>query len=310
MTVINESLTAKGFTPQAQVPLVYGRPRTIESLTIHWWGSYGQTHDGVNNFFVNGPGETSAHFTASANRLNCLVYPWDAAWHAGNAIGNASSVGIECRPEGTDQDYATIAELIRFLRDTYGPKLPLIPHRHWQNTACPGTYDLVRLHRMAEAISNPMPGIKPPAPKPPVAPKPTAGDIVNLDFYREQPVKKAQNRHLAPGQAWFLKEADGKNNWDVAGKNLGYYDADLFIAGTGLKDGETVTVQVYVVTGAERNLSGYYTQDIEGSNSGKWQGNIRFKTPLLSTARLEVSVTASSDCFIDTWGSDTYVFRK
>jgi hypothetical protein len=160
---IDESLTAKGFTPAAYVPQVYGRPRTIESITIHWWGAYGQTHEGVVNFFVNGPGQTSAHFVASEGKVHCLVSPLDAAWHAGNPVGNATSIGIECRPEGTDGDYQTISELIRWLREQYGD-LPLIPHRDWQSTACPGTYDLARLDAMARSLPAAAPATAP-APK-------------------------------------------------------------------------------------------------------------------------------------------------
>lgn len=146
--IIDESQTAKGFTPAGYVPQVYGRARTIESLTIHHWGELGQTHDGVVNFFAHGPGQTSAHFVASAGRVNCLVNPADAAWHAGNAVGNATSIGIECRPEATDGDYQTVAELVAYLRGIYG-NLPLIPHRDWQATACPGVWDLDRIDSLA-----------------------------------------------------------------------------------------------------------------------------------------------------------------
>lgn len=152
MTAINESLTAKGYTPAQNVRATFGMPRTVKSITIHHWGARGQTHDGVNNFFVNGPGATSAHFNVSAGRIDCLVNPEDAAWHSGNATGNATSIGIECRPEATDGDYATVAELIRYLRGIYG-NLPLIPHRDWQATACPGVWDLPRLDRMARIES-------------------------------------------------------------------------------------------------------------------------------------------------------------
>ena len=152
MTAINESLTAKGYTPAASVPQVFGQPRTIDGIVIHHWGALGQTHDGVVNFFVNGPGETSAHFVASAGRINCLVSPLDAAWHSGNAVGNATTIGIECRPEATDADYATVAELVAYLRSEYG-NLPLTPHRQWQSTACPGVWDLNRINQLAGAAA-------------------------------------------------------------------------------------------------------------------------------------------------------------
>lgn len=148
MTAINESLTAKGYTPAAYVSQVFGRPRTIDAIVIHHWGVTGQTHDGVVNFFVNGPGTTSAHFVVSAGRIHCLVSPLDAAWHSGNAVGNATTIGIECRPEATDEDYATVAELVAFLRSEYGD-LPLTPHRQWQSTACPGVWNLDRINKLA-----------------------------------------------------------------------------------------------------------------------------------------------------------------
>lgn len=150
MTAINETLTAKGYTRAADVPAVFGRRRTIDGIVIHHWGVTGQSHDGVVNFFVNGPGTTSAHFVVSEGRIHCLVSPVDAAWHSGNAIGNATTIGIECRPEATAGDYLTVAELVRYLRAQYGP-LPLTPHRNWQATACPGVWDLSRIEALAAA---------------------------------------------------------------------------------------------------------------------------------------------------------------
>ena len=155
MTTINEAQTAKGYTPAALVPAAFGRPRTIEGIVIHHWGVFGQRHDDVVKFFVSGPGATSAHFVVSAGRIDCLVSPQDAAWHSGNAVGNATTIGIECHPEATDADYATVAELVRYLRDQYGA-LPLTPHRQWNATACPGIWDLPKIDRLAgSAAINP-----------------------------------------------------------------------------------------------------------------------------------------------------------
>jgi len=155
MTTINEAQTAKGYTPAALVPAAFGRPRTIDGIVIHHWGVTGQRHDDVVKFFVSGPGTTSAHFVVSAGRIDCLVSPQDAAWHSGNAVGNATTIGIECHPEATDADYATVAELVRYLRDQYGT-LPLSPHRQWNATACPGIWDLPKIDRLAgSAAINP-----------------------------------------------------------------------------------------------------------------------------------------------------------
>lgn len=310
MTVIDESLTAKGFTPRNQVPLVYGRPRTIDAITIHWWGLYGQTHDGINAFFcTTGPGATSAHFVVSGipyPRINCIVNPWDAAWHAGNAVGNATTIGIECRPEATDADYAVVAETVRFLRDTYGLNLPLIPHRDWQATQCPGNYDLGRIHRMAEALKFNPPVVQPP--------KPPTGEVVNLTYDRDV-INPAGSKTLTKGVMWTLKKPDMATNWNLADEDmgLGYYDIDLFLQGTGLLEGESLTIQILVVTQAgteNMNKSGYFTQEIFGTKDGVFKGSVRFKSPLLSSAQLWVDVTASADCKLDVWGADTYKFEK
>lgn len=148
MTTINESHTAKGFTPAASVPAIFGRARTIESITIHHWGVFGQRHDDVVRFFESGPGSTSAHFVVSAGRIDCLVSPQDAAWHTGTALGNATSIGIECHPEATPEDYQTVAEVVKHLRDQFGP-IPLVPHRNWSSTACPGIWDLNKIDQLA-----------------------------------------------------------------------------------------------------------------------------------------------------------------
>lgn len=168
--VIDESLSDPEYTLAKDVAGVFGTPRRIESIGIHWWGAFGQTHDKVCKFFVEADSDTSAHFVVSAGRINCLVSPGNAAWAAGNAYGNATAIHLELHPEATDQDYATAAWLISKLREWYGPELPLIPHRYWHNTACPGIWDLARLDRMARAITGTpapvVPASAPPKPKP------------------------------------------------------------------------------------------------------------------------------------------------
>lgn len=150
---IDESLNDSEFTAAGDVPSVFGGlRRTIESITIHHWGVFGQTHDGVVDFFVNRNRNTSAHFVVSDGRIHCLVSPADAAWAAGNAYGNATSIHIECHPEATDGDYETVAWLVDFLRDNYGKNLPLMRHSQWTSTACPGIWNLDRIDAMARAV--------------------------------------------------------------------------------------------------------------------------------------------------------------
>ena len=128
------------FTPNAKVPAVYGMKRTIAGITIHHWGVTGQKFDNIRDFLCRKGGNTSAHYVVEAGRVACIVNPKDAAWHAGSARGNATTVGIECRPEMSSADLETVAELIAELRDVYGD-IPLYPHKHWKNTACPGKYE-------------------------------------------------------------------------------------------------------------------------------------------------------------------------
>jgi N-acetylmuramoyl-L-alanine amidase len=153
--VIDESLTAVNQTAAADVPTVFKcGPREVLYFTIHHWDDkMGMDFDIVTNGLAgNNARVVSAHYTAEAARVSCLVSPDNAAWHAGNPLGNAKSVGIECRPEAGDDDYATVAALIRFLRGIYGD-VPLVPHNYWFNTACPGTWDLVKLDKLARNVT-------------------------------------------------------------------------------------------------------------------------------------------------------------
>jgi hypothetical protein len=148
---IDESLDAKNRTPGPQVAAVFGTPRRIESITIHWWGTpVGQTHDGILDWFCNPRSSvtTSAHYVVSEGRANCIVSPLDASWAAGNAYGNATSIHIECTPYATDGAYRTVAEVVAFLRGLYGD-LPLRPHNSWTPTTCPGVWDLDRIDAIA-----------------------------------------------------------------------------------------------------------------------------------------------------------------
>jgi hypothetical protein len=154
------------------------------------------------DFFVNGPGTTSAHFVVSAGRIDCLVSPLDAAWHSGSALGNATTIGIECHPEATDADYATVAELVNFLRATYG-HLPLSPHRQWNQTACPGVWDLPRIDRIAAGSAAIAPQSTPTKQEDPM---PTLDEIFNYPIPRAG--GQSGNTSLRSFIAWW----DANNN--------------------------------------------------------------------------------------------------
>lgn len=138
------------YTPASQAVATWGRPRTIEAIAIHWWGdpNQGPTYEGVIATLVNPNRGASAHFvvTGTGRRAACLVNLSDASWATNSA--NPYTISIECDPRCRDEDYDVVAEVIAQIRDAYG-NLPLVPHRQFVATQCPGNYDLGRLDNLA-----------------------------------------------------------------------------------------------------------------------------------------------------------------
>lgn len=136
------------YTPAAQVPSAYGMSRTIDGFTYHWWGDPATrpTFDGVVSWLCRPGGGSSAHYVLEAGRVACIVGPYDAAWHAGNARGNAKTIGIEMNPRASAEDYRTAAEFSAQLIDAFGDKLKY-RHNDWNATQCPGHYDINRIDR-------------------------------------------------------------------------------------------------------------------------------------------------------------------
>ena len=136
------------YTPANRVQATWGRPRTIEAIAIHWWGDPNQnpSFEGAVNYLCRANGSSSAHLVASGTgrKVACIVNFQDASWATNSA--NPYTISIECDPRCRDEDYDVIAELIAQLRQVYG-NLPLVPHKQFVATACPGNYDLGRLDR-------------------------------------------------------------------------------------------------------------------------------------------------------------------
>ncbi|MGL3805832.1 peptidoglycan recognition protein family protein [Paeniglutamicibacter sp. R2-26] len=183
---------SKNFTAGILSLLRFGRKRTIDAITIHHWGARGQSFMGVVHYLCRKGGNTSAHEVIIAGRVAVIVDHKNIAWHAGNGKGNATTIGLELHPEGTEADYRTAAERIADLREVYG-NLPLIPHRSWKATSCPGDWSLSKLDRMADEIladrkkaaAKPAGDVKPagsgkPRPKPMSKPKPKKGTRLHL----------------------------------------------------------------------------------------------------------------------------------
>nr|DAV01397.1 MAG TPA: N-acetylmuramoyl-L-alanine amidase [Caudoviricetes sp.] len=131
----NSAVTDVQWSPNYSSGRPYG---DVDSITIHHWGVDGQSHQNVVNYLCREDGNSSAHYVASAGRVTQLVHDYDRAWHAGPG-GNPRSIGIECRPEMTDGDVATVIGLIQAIRAEHGP-LPIVGHRDWMSTDCPGRW--------------------------------------------------------------------------------------------------------------------------------------------------------------------------
>lgn len=138
------------YTAAANVYATWGRPRTIEAIAIHWWGDPGNnpSYEGVVSYLCRPNGNSSAHIvaTGTGRRAACIIDLEDASWATNSA--NPYTISIECDPRCRDEDYDVVAEVIAQLRSIYG-YLPLVPHRQFVSTSCPGNYDLDRLERIA-----------------------------------------------------------------------------------------------------------------------------------------------------------------
>lgn len=135
------------FTPSASSQSVFGMPRVIEGITLHWWGepANNPSFEGVRDYLCRDGGNTSAHVvaTGTGRRAACIVDYSNVAWHSGSAWGNARTIGIELDPRGRDEDIDVVAEVIADIRSAFGD-VPLYWHSYFIQTTCPGVYrDLV-----------------------------------------------------------------------------------------------------------------------------------------------------------------------
>lgn len=150
------TFNSPNFTAAGDVPAVYGMPRTIKSVTIHWYGDPNASYTAQSAFaaasYLSRPGgNTSAHFAVEDGIAYCMVSPENAAWHSGSAEGNATSIGIECHPRMSEGDFQSVVELVKYLESIYG-SLHIYGHQDWSATACPGTY-YPRLGELIERVN-------------------------------------------------------------------------------------------------------------------------------------------------------------
>lgn len=174
------------YTPENQVRAVYGIPRTIEGVTYHWWGDPKHNPQFMNivNYLCRQNGNTSAHVVGEAGRIAWIVDARHAAWHAGNARGNATTVGYECNPRLSDGDYETMGEFHYDMEKAYGRRLSIYVHKEWSATSC-SPIDKGRIRAIADryhAGNVPKP-VKQPVPQA-IALKTPKTVVANLDTVR------------------------------------------------------------------------------------------------------------------------------
>lgn len=172
--------TSPNKTENSQVYATYGRPRTVEAIAIHWWGDPKQnpSFDGIVDYLCRPGVGASAHLVATGTnrRVACIVDFDDASWATNSA--NPYTISIECDPRCRPEDYDVVAELIAQIRQVYG-NIPLVLHRQFVATACPGNYSLARLNQIAATkVARPQDkwgvvSTKTTAPKPTPRPTPT-----------------------------------------------------------------------------------------------------------------------------------------
>lgn len=108
---------------------------------------------------------------------------------------------------------------------------------------------------------------------------------------------------LGQNAEWFLKNEAGKLNENYGVNGFGHYGIDLFIQGTDLPAGETLTVIFWIVpTGGSR--SAHFEQEIHGSTDGTFKGSARFSMPILKASRIEASVKATTAAKLTHYAAD------
>ena len=200
------------------------RNSKVKSITIHHWGSRGQKFDNVVNWLCQKRAGTSAHYVVEAGKVACIVDPDRRAWHAGNSRGNHESIGIECRPEATEGDYATVAALVADLRAVYG-NIPLKRHRDWTSTACPGVWDIGKIDRLARGVKPSVPSASTGGASVPAAkPKPAAPGKLVEDGRWGTATTSALQRLLnsKTGSKLKVDGRTGPETWKALQRHLGH----------------------------------------------------------------------------------------
>lgn len=133
----------------------YATKYARNGITWHWWGGGEQEdkHDSIVQYLIK-QGEAqikSVNYVVSDAKITMMVDPDYVAWCSGP--GNPTTISVECEPGLSDEGYKRAAWLAKTLEKRYNKKLQFYKHKDWMATACPGTIDVDRIRREADAIS-------------------------------------------------------------------------------------------------------------------------------------------------------------
>lgn len=134
------------------------RTTPVRKIVIHWFGA--GTLESANARFQNPASKVSAHYGISKGRIWQWVKETDVAYHAGNAIVNAESIGIEHDATTghnlSDEDYKLSGRLVAEIAQRHNIPLNrehVIAHNEIKPTKCPGTVDLDRIISIAKTMT-------------------------------------------------------------------------------------------------------------------------------------------------------------
>lgn len=150
ITQVDPDHRSSWFSPQ-QCKDYYKVPYQFREIQIHWWDNPSQkpSHDGVVAYIKKKTGG-SVNYVVSAGKITRMVTEENCALTTQN--GNPYGIKLECSPYGTDEDYRTIGWLVADIQRRRG-RLPLVPHKKYWNTTCPGTLNLARIQAEADKFN-------------------------------------------------------------------------------------------------------------------------------------------------------------
>lgn len=134
----------------------------LNAITLHHWGSDGQSFDNVVSWLVadgNGNNQSSAHEVIEGGRVAILADITDGTWNSGSAQGNVDNYALECRPEADDATVYTVAARVAAVREEAGWDVPLNLHQDYVATECPGRYVALKdtIDKLARGEDTPVP---------------------------------------------------------------------------------------------------------------------------------------------------------